>query len=119
MLRGVEGSIGRITSEGRAQLLPALTILHQRLEHGQWQDFLTAHRLNPSTVRSWRARERAATRSLLHLLGEEVEPRKKKREMPESAARQLAKAGKRFAQAVLAGDLKYARRLARSYLEAF
>ena|SRR5579872_6474994 len=121
MLGNIQGGIARINAEMRHQLLPALEVLRERLPHGQWEQFLVVHKLNPNTVRFWRAQERLTTTALVELLGEEPKKRnKKKREEPdESAAVELAKAGNRLAKAVLKNNKKYAAKLAVEYQQAF
>jgi hypothetical protein len=94
MLQGVEGGLGRVNKIMRGELIAALEILLQRVPHGEWQNFLKAHRLNPSTVRNWRARGRGQAIRLRHIVGEFFPPREPRRKEPtsESVAMQLAKA---------------------------
>jgi hypothetical protein len=123
LVSGVVAGLNRLDHQLlRQQLLPALTLLRRRLQRGEWQNFLQTIRLNPATVRSWRARELATTRSVLSLLGEPLTTRRRKarEEVPESVWRELAEAGKRLAKSVAAeADVRYTRRLARELLAAF
>jgi hypothetical protein len=116
MLERVESGLGRVDAELRNQLMPALTVLRERVEPGHWQEFLRANRLNPATVRKWRARQRATTTSLLNLFGEsrKICLNKKPRlgETPEEA---LLKAKRGFEE-LLRGDLKYASEIAKQFL---
>ena len=87
---------------------------------GHWQEFLRAHRLNPATVRKWRARQRATTTSLLYLFGESRKIYfKKKPRLGETPDEALLKAAKRGFEELLKGNVKYARELAKEFLEAY
>ncbi|HET9409796.1 MAG TPA: hypothetical protein VFO39_21345 [Candidatus Sulfotelmatobacter sp.] len=122
LVRIVEGGLGRVNMVMRGELLAALGILRGRVPHGEWEKFLKAHRLNPSTVRNWRARGRGDAIQLREMLGQSPPPppqRTKKQAVSESAAIQLAKAGKRLAETVLNGDRRYAAQLAKNFLEAY
>jgi hypothetical protein len=121
MIKNVEGGLGRVNKIMRSKLITALEVLRQRVPHGDWERFLKDRRLNPSTVRNWRARGRHEATRLREILGDSSlsSPRKKKRELSESAAVQLAKAGKRLAETVLQGNKSYAVKLAEDYLVAF
>jgi len=71
-------------------------------------------------VRQWRNRERHATEEIAKLLGESEKPRKKGKWQPnESEVLTLARAGARLAKALTQNNLKYAKRLALQYLEAY
>ncbi len=119
LLAGVEGGLHRVDAEMRRQLLPALAILKQKLPHGQWEQFLRDNKLNPTTVRMWRARERATTSILVQLLSDAPKPRQNvRKEAPESGKDLLAKAAKRMAKELLRGNVSYAKKLAAEYLEA-
>ena len=123
LVSSIVGGLNRVDQRLlRQQLLPALTVLRQRLRRGEWQNFLESIRLNPATVRSWRARERVTTRDVLSLLGEPPPTRRRKarEEVSEPVWRELAEAGKRLAKSVASGaNPSYTRRLARELLQAF
>jgi hypothetical protein len=120
MLERVEGGLGRVDAELRDQLLPALMVLRERVKPGHWQDFLRAHRLNPATVRKWRARQKASTQSLLHLFGESRKIcLQRKPRLEETPAEALLKAAKRGFEELLKGDMTYASEIAKQFLEAY
>jgi hypothetical protein len=75
---------GRVDADLRDRLLPALMVLREKAKHGEWQRFLRVHKLNPATVRQWRARQKATTTSLLRLFGEPPPIRNQKTLIPET-----------------------------------
>ena len=121
MIKSVEGGLGRVNRTMQGKLITALEVLKESVPRGQWQRFLKDHRLNPSTVRNWRARGRGELITLQQILGGSFPLRQPRKEEPisESAAWHLAKAGERLAQTVLRGDWPYARKLAKDYRRAF
>jgi len=82
MIKSVEGGLGRVNKIMRGKLIAALEILRQRVHHGEWEKFLKDHRLNPSTVRNWRARGRSEAMRLRQILGESSFPRVPRRKEP-------------------------------------
>jgi hypothetical protein len=120
MLERIEGGLGRVDAELRDQMLPALMVMRERVKPGHWEQFLRAHRLNPATVRKWRARQKATTTSLLSLFGEEPKVRlKEKPEPDETVQKALLKAAKRAFEELLKGNVDYAKKLAKEFLEAY
>ena len=121
MLERIEGGLGRVDAEVRDQLLPALMVMREKVKPGHWQEFLRAHRLNPATVRQWRARQKATTASLLHLFGESrmICLKKKAARLGETPDEALLKAAKRGFEELLKGNVKYASELAKDFLEAY
>src|SRR5256885_15129510 len=119
MLLNIDGGLGRVHALLRDKLIIALEILRMHVPHGLWEIFLQQHKLNPHTVRQWRARGRHEAQRLREILGDgSVMHFSKKRAEPEpdGAYLELAKAGRRLAIAVLKHDLKYVRNLAHDYV---
>jgi hypothetical protein len=119
MLRRTRGGLGRVDAELRDRLLPALMVLREKVQPGEWQRFLRAHKLNPDTVRQWRARQKATTTSLLRLFGEPPPIRSTKMPRSETATEALLKAAARTCEELLRGNVKYASKLAAEFLEAY
>ena len=121
MLERIEGKLGRVDADLRDQLLPALLVMRERVKPGHWQRFLYSHNLNPATIRKWRERQKASTTSLLHLLGEPQKARTPQR-MPgfqETETEALFQAAKRGFEELLKGNVKFAEKLGKEFLEAF
>lgn len=121
LIKTVEGGLGRVNKIMRGKLIDAVEILRERVPHGEWQEFLKAHRMNPSTVRNWRARGRG---DAIRLREYWVNHRlcaggRRERKCRKSSAMRLAMAGKRLAETVVKGDHRYAAKLAQDFLDAF
>jgi hypothetical protein len=119
MLERTTSGLGRVDSELRDRLLPALVVLRERVKPGQWQEFLRTHGLNPATVRQWRRRQKATTVSLLRLFGEPPPVQSSKAVMSENSTDALLKAAARTCEELLKGNVRYARKMAERFLEAY
>lgn len=121
LFRGVDDGVWHTTATIRSRLLPALIALRERTARGKWEETCRGLGLSSVLVRQWCHRERHSANLIARLLGEPLvsPPRPKKLRSPcETTAVSLARAGLRMANALRAGNLRYALRLAREYEEA-
>lgn len=115
----IEAARNTMNREMRERLLPCLIELRKRTKRKKpgFYETLAAMGINANTVRSWFYRSNTAD-EVIELL-EEPEPKKQEeRDEVLSPEEELLQAGDRMAKTVLAGDVKYAKKLAKDWVEA-